>query len=170
MKRKEERSYFNDRYLFNKLNENMQKRHQYRVSNKKSIDIVRDIEVLKIKLIDIENYLEARDIYQIINYLSFISYQSSLPNFVFEKPEKENFWMTIWKYQDHSSENEIVMKISYRRDAYNYNPRTEYHDSSYAYSPCVYTELSLLINYFINYIFPILMKRDKNIVSPLKFI
>lgn len=171
MKGKEEkRSYFNDRYLFNKLNENMQKRYQCRISNKKSIDIIRDIEMLKIKLIDIENYLEAKDIYQIVNYLSLLSYQSNLPNFVFEKPEKESFWMTIWKYQDHSSEKEIIVKISYRRDAYRYNPRTNYHDSNYAYSPCVYTESNILVNYFMDYIFPILTNRDKNIINPLKFI
>lgn len=161
--------YFTDYRRFKKLNEDMQKRYKYRISNKKSIDIIRDIEMLKIKLIDIENYLEAKDIYRIINYLSLISYQSNLPNFIFEKPEKENFWMTIWKYQEHSSEDEIVIKISYCRDAFNYNPKTNYSDHSNAYSPCVYTELNLLMDYFMNHIFPILMNRDRNIVNPLIF-
>lgn len=164
--KQENYSYIDFKNLYN----NLKKRSHYRSANKKSIDIIRNIEILKIKLIDIENYLSAKDIYQIVNYLSLISYQSNLPNFIFENPEKENFWMTIWKYQDYSSENEIIIKISYRRDAYNYNSRTNYHDTNYAYSPCVYTELNLLMTYFMNYIFPILINRDKNIVNPLKFI
>lgn len=155
---------------FKNLYNDLRKRSHYRASNKKSIEVIRNMEILKIKLIDIENYLEAKDVYYIIDYLSKLNYSSNFENFIFEKPEREGFWMTIWKYQQHCSENDIVVKISYCRDSFNYNARTSYIENNSAYSPCIYTELNLLINYFMNYIFPILISRDRKYINPLKFI
>lgn len=161
---------FNDIVKFRGLARGIQRRTHYRIANKKGVDVVRNIEILKIKLMDIDLYLDPEDIYPMIQYLNTIELHNGIPNFVLEKPEREEFWMTIWKYERHCTEEDIIVKIGYKKNSIVYNASTRYSFDRDVYSPAVYTELNLLRNYLADYIFPILVNKRGKYIDPLKFI
>ena len=138
----------------------------YYKNKRGNIDIIEDIEILKLKLIRLEDVLDGKLVFDSFCYLNSLSYYSYEDNFDintednpnYDKDNYEGLRLIIWKYNRYSTTDRVIVKIGYKIDG------IDKYTSNVFYS--YYTTLDIAKEYF-QYIFNKLVANDS--ISPIKF-
>lgn len=142
-----------------------------KTTKNKNIIIDTDIEILKLRLIDIENYFLPEDLQYILNYLYFP--HTARNTVTIEHPEKDGFWFTIWELNKKDIPKEYsgqsIFRVGHKLIKTYVSEKRDMIYKADKYFKIVYSTRDGWIKYFTEFIYPYLMNRYSS-VNPIKFL